>query len=97
MSKYHFTYSLSRWSGAAAFVDLLAMKMAIAEIEHEIQLEDRGGYHAVRLLIPEESQAVARFRLLPYEHNLSSEGPYERSRERDGQVAGRPGQPRPDP
>lgn len=92
MPRYHFTYNLRRWSGAAALVDQLAMKMAIAEVEHEIQLEDRGGYHAVRLLIPEEAQAIARFRLLPYKCYLSSEGPYELARGSGVEVARKPGQ-----
>lgn len=92
MPRYHFTYNLRRWSGAAALVDQLAMKMAIAEVEHEIQLEDRGGYHAVRLLIPEEAQTVARFRLLPFKRYLSSEGPHELARESVGKVARKPRQ-----
>lgn len=87
MPRYRFTYNLRRWSGAAALVDQLAMKMAIAELEHEIQLEDRGGYHAVRLLIPEVAQTIARFRLRPNVRYLSSEGPWDLGHAGDLKVA----------
>jgi hypothetical protein len=76
MSQYHFTYKIRRWSGAAALVDQLVMKMDIAEIEHEIHLEDHDGIQVVRLLVSEREKAAAFLRLGSYSRYLASEGPY---------------------
>ncbi len=73
-AQYWFAYNVATGCNAIDFALKARAFLKSIGVDPEIQVTDEGGFHRIRVTVPESLGTIASFRLIPLNRHLASQG-----------------------